>query len=46
VLGLLFLGLAFEFSRRLTVPSARRLFFMSIIYLPSLLGLMVLDKLK
>jgi len=49
--GALFLGLAycwraFQFSRFLTVPHARRLFFMSIIYLPLLLGLMVFDKIK
>jgi heme o synthase len=44
VLGLAFLWCAFQFSRQLTVPRARQLFFASIIYLPSLLGLMVLDK--
>jgi protoheme IX farnesyltransferase len=46
MLGVSFLVLAFQFSRRLTVRSARLLFFMSIIYLPLLLGLMVLDKMK
>jgi protoheme IX farnesyltransferase len=45
-LGLLFLVLAFQFSQRLTARSARILFFMSIIYLPLLLGLMVADKVK
>ena len=46
VLGAAFLVLAFQFSRRLTTRSARLLFFLSIIYLPLLLGLMVLDKVK
>ena len=45
-LGLLFVGFAIQFSRELTHASARRLFFMSILYLPLLLGLMVFDKLK
>ncbi len=44
LLGGAFLWCAFEFSRQLTMQRARRLFFVSIIYLPSLLGLMVLDK--
>jgi len=44
VLGLGFLWCAFQFSRQLTLQRARTLFFASIIYLPSLLGLMVLDK--
>jgi heme o synthase len=43
-LGLGFLWCAFQFSRQLTLQRARVLFFASIIYLPSLLGLMVLDK--
>ncbi len=46
VLGAAYLWFAILFARRLTLPAARRLFFMSIIYLPLLLGLMVLDKLK
>jgi protoheme IX farnesyltransferase len=46
VLGAAYLWFAIQFSRRLTVASARRLFFMSIIHLPLLLGLMVLDKVK
>jgi protoheme IX farnesyltransferase len=44
LLGLGFLWCAFQFSRQLTLSRARLLFFASIIYLPSLLGLMVLDK--
>jgi protoheme IX farnesyltransferase len=46
VLGTLFLGAAVLFSRQLTRPRARQLFFASILYLPLLLGLMVFDKLK
>lgn len=45
-LGLAFLAFAFKFSRQLTLPRARQLFLVSIVYLPLLLGLMVLDKLK
>ena len=41
---LVFIGYAFSFTRQLNRASARRLFFCSIIYLPLLLGLMVLDK--
>lgn len=44
VLGLLFLVTAVQFARALTVTSARRLFFASILYLPLLLGLMVASK--
>jgi protoheme IX farnesyltransferase len=44
LLGIGFIWCAFQFSRQLTLPRARALFFASIIYLPSLLGLMVLDK--
>jgi heme O synthase-like polyprenyltransferase len=36
--------MAWRFSRALTPSSARQLFFASIIYLPVLLALMVLDK--
>jgi heme o synthase len=46
VLGLAYLWFAIQFSRHLSIPGARRLFFMSIVYLPLLLGLMVLDKVK
>jgi protoheme IX farnesyltransferase len=45
-LGLAFLWLAFQFARELTLTRARQLFFASIAYLPALLVLMVLDKLK
>lgn len=45
-LGGAMLWFAIRFSRQLTLPAARRLFFMSIIYLPLLLGLMVFDKIK
>jgi protoheme IX farnesyltransferase len=46
VLGMTFLWFAIQFSRQLTIPRARQLFFVSILYLPLLLGLMVLDKIK
>jgi protoheme IX farnesyltransferase len=46
VLGLVFLVCAIQFSRRLTLAGARRLFLVSILYLPLLLSLLVLDKLK
>ena len=46
VLGVLFLFAAIQFSRQLTRQRARQLFFVSILYLPLLLGLMVFDKLK
>ena len=46
VAGVAFLACALQFSRRLTRRSARQLFFASILYLPLLMGLMVLDKLK
>jgi protoheme IX farnesyltransferase len=45
-LGVVFLWFAVQFSRRLTQRSARQLFFVSIMYLPVLLGLMVFDKIK
>ena len=45
-LGTVFLVAAVLFSRQLTRPRARQLFFVSILYLPLLLGLMVFDKLK
>jgi protoheme IX farnesyltransferase len=46
VLGVAFLWFAIQFSRELTVSRARKLFYASILYLPLLLGVMVLDKLK
>jgi protoheme IX farnesyltransferase len=46
VLGLAFIWFAIQFSRHLTVPRAKQLFYLSIIYLPLLLVLMVLDKIK
>ena len=45
-LGLMFLACAIQFSRQLTLRRARQLFFASILYLPLLLILMVLDKIK
>lgn len=44
VLGGVFLAAAVAFRLRLDGPSARRLFFASIIYLPALLSLMAVDK--
>jgi heme o synthase len=46
VLGLTFLWFAIQFARQLTVASARLLFLVSILYLPLLLTVMVLDKIK
>src|SRR5271154_53127 len=46
LLGIAFLWCAFQFSRQLTLPRARVLFFASILYLPLLLGLMVFDKIR
>jgi heme o synthase len=46
VLGLAFIVCAVQFSRHLTLSGARRLFYVSIIYLPLLLSLMVLDKVR
>jgi protoheme IX farnesyltransferase len=46
LLGFAFIWFAVQFSRHLSVPRARHLFLCSILYLPLLLGLMVLDKLK
>lgn len=45
-LGAGFLLCAIQFSRQLTLPRARQLFLASIVYLPLLLALMVLDKVK
>jgi protoheme IX farnesyltransferase len=46
VLGVAYLWCAINFSRRLTLRSAKQLFFCSIIYLPLLLILLVADKVK
>jgi len=46
VLSLIFLWSAIQFSRYLTLQRARQLFVVSIIYLPLLLGFMVVDKIK
>jgi protoheme IX farnesyltransferase len=46
VLGLGFLWYAVQFSRNLTNARARQLFYFSLLYLPLLLGVMVLDKVK
>jgi protoheme IX farnesyltransferase len=46
IFGAGFLFCAVQFSRRLTLASARQLFFASIIYLPLLLVALVFDKLK
>jgi protoheme IX farnesyltransferase len=46
LLGLAFIWFAIQFSRHLTIPRARQLFYVSILYLPLLLAVMVLDKVK
>jgi protoheme IX farnesyltransferase len=46
VLGLTFIWFAVQFSRHLTIPRARALFYTSILYLPLLLAVMVLDKVR
>jgi len=46
ILGAGYLVCAIQFSRRLTLARARRLFLASIIYLPLLLAAMVWDKVK
>jgi protoheme IX farnesyltransferase len=46
VLGVIFIWAAIQFSRQLTVSKARQLFYISILYLPLLLGLMALDKVR
>jgi protoheme IX farnesyltransferase len=46
VLGGMFLVCALKFSKSLTMGAARKLFFASIIYLPLLLILMVVDRIK
>ncbi len=45
-LGLVFFWFAARFSRTKSIPSARQLFYVSILYLPLLLIVMVLDKLR
>jgi protoheme IX farnesyltransferase len=44
LLGAGFVWRAFEFSRQISVDRARRLFYASILYLPLLLALMVINK--
>jgi protoheme IX farnesyltransferase len=46
LVGFAFLAFAIRFSRELTLTTARQLFYASILCLPLLLGLMVLDKVK
>ena len=46
VLGAGFFWCAIQFARQLTLPRARQLFLASILYLPLLLAVMVLDKMK
>ena len=44
VLGAGFAGLAVRFARELTLDRARQLFYASLVFLPLLLGLLVLDR--
>jgi protoheme IX farnesyltransferase len=46
VLGLIFVWFALQFAREAAVGRARQLFYASLLYLPLLLAVMVLDKLK
>jgi protoheme IX farnesyltransferase len=46
VLGMIVICFAVQFSRSLTLSRARQLFYFSILYLPLLLIVMVLDKIK
>ena len=46
VLGLIFVRAALQFRRQVAPDTARRLFYVSILYLPLLLALMVMDKIK
>jgi heme o synthase len=46
LLGLIFFGYAIQFARKLTRSDARKLFYVSLLYLPVLLGLMVFDKVR
>jgi heme O synthase-like polyprenyltransferase len=43
-LSLSFAWLSLQFSREMTLESAKRLFYYSLLYLPLLLGLMVCDR--
>lgn len=43
VAGLVFLGFAFRFARRVSKPTARQLLLASVVYLPAVLGAMVVD---
>jgi protoheme IX farnesyltransferase len=44
VLGAVFVGCAFQFARQRSQAGARRLFYASILYLPLLFALMVINK--
>lgn len=44
--GLFFMYAAWRFSRELSTERARKLFFASLLYLPAVLGLMALDRIK
>jgi protoheme IX farnesyltransferase len=46
ILGLAFVWFAFKFARDRTDSRARQLFYASLVYLPLLLVVMVLDKIK
>lgn len=46
ILGLAFIWFAVQFARSLSISRARQLFYFSILYLPLLLSVMVLDKFK
>ena len=45
LLGMGFIGLSGAFARERSRETARRLFFFSILYLPLLLGALVVDRL-
>jgi protoheme IX farnesyltransferase len=45
-LGVAFIWCAVQFSRSRTIPRARQLFYLSLLYLPVLFGLMAMDKIK
>jgi heme O synthase-like polyprenyltransferase len=45
VLGLAYLGFGVDFARRRSTPAARRLMLASILYLPALLAVMLVDGL-
>jgi protoheme IX farnesyltransferase len=46
LLGTAYLWCAIQFAKRLDIPSAKKLFFASILYLPLVLIVLVLDKIK